>query len=100
MREVVVNRRRLSVGSARKLPAPTRKALQIKPARLLHPIGWNWTLRRLGRLWAPATRPAEAVRDNALGLCLTFECGYQIVVDLDCIQGFQAEIHYDRPLVH
>jgi hypothetical protein len=43
---------------------------------------------------------SEAGRDSALGLRLTIECGNKIVVDLDCIQALQVEIHHDRLLVH
>jgi hypothetical protein len=37
----------------------------------------------------------EAVRDSAIGLRLTLECGYKIFVDLDFIQAHQAEIHHE-----
>jgi hypothetical protein len=33
----------------------------------------------------------EIVRDSAIGLRLTLECGCKIVVDLDCIHALQAE---------
>jgi hypothetical protein len=60
----------------------------------------SWTLRRLGCLWVRETRLAEVARDSIIGFRLTLECGYKIVVDLDCIQALQADIHHDQLLIH
>jgi hypothetical protein len=76
------------------------QASKIASSDSLRIENWSWALRMPGCLWARETRLAEVARDSAIRLRLTLECGCKIVVDLDCIQAFQAEIHHDRLLVY